>query len=109
MYRLFHDFNKLQGSKREGFVSAPLVCAGTKDDLTRLGLALKEGMEVLLYEPDEGPEGKPDFLEVRATIRYDPDLKCFVGDFVQQDLMYRSEAGAKKNEGAEPDAAANAG
>jgi hypothetical protein len=96
MHRLFHDFNNLQRSKREGLVSAPLVCAGTKDDIARLGVALRDGMEVLLYEPDPGPDGSPDFLEVRAKIRYDADLKCFVGDFAWDDLKHRSEAEAKK-------------
>jgi hypothetical protein len=96
MHRLFHDFKNLQRGQTEGVVSAPLVCAGTKDDLARLGIALRDGMEVLLYEPDPDPDGSPDFLEVRAKIRYDVDLKCFVGDFAQEDLMHRSEAEAKK-------------
>ena len=96
MYRLFHDFNSLQPSKREGFVSAPLVCAGTKDDLEMLGITLNEGMEVLLYEPDPDPAGNAGFLEVRARVRYDVDFKCFVADFVWNDLMHRPEAEANK-------------
>jgi len=96
MHRLFHDFNNLKPSKREGFVSAPLVCSGTKDDLEALGITLNDGMEVLLYEPDPDPHGNLGFLEVPARVRYDADFKCFVADFVWNDLMHRSEAKANK-------------
>ena len=96
MHRLFHDFNNLQRGNKEGFVSAPLVCAGTKQDLDRLGITLGDGMEVVLYEPDPTPDGSPDFLEVRATVRYDSNLHCFVGDFAWDDLKHRSEAETRK-------------
>jgi hypothetical protein len=96
MHRLFHDFNNLQPGNKEGLTSAPLVCAGTKEDLERQGVTLKEGMEVLLYQPDEASDGSPDSLEVRAKIRYDSKLGCFMGDFVWAGLMHRSEAETKK-------------
>jgi len=86
----------LQRGKKEGLVSAPLVCAGTKEDLARLGVTLREGMEVLLYEPDPTPDGGPGFLEVLATIRYDADLQCFVGDFAWDDLRHRPEGETRR-------------
>jgi hypothetical protein len=97
MYRIYHDFNKLIEGKAEGSWAAPLVCIGTKNDLDALGITLEEGMQVLLYQPDDiAPDGSPDWLEVRATIRYDTIQKCFVGDFTREELMYHSEAEAKK-------------
>ena len=73
--------------------SAPLVCVGTLDDLAALNLTLQEGMEVVLYMPDDvAPDGSPDCLEVRATIRFDQASLCFMGDFVWDELKFRSEA-----------------
>jgi len=69
MHRLYHDFNKTDVSPVAGLVAAPLVCRGTHEDLKKMGLALSDGMKVLLYQEDIGPEETPDFLEVEATIR----------------------------------------
>ena len=109
MYRIYHDFNKSGDCPEEGKTSAPLVCMGTKRDLDALGITLKEGMEVLLYMPDAqfDSAGAPDDLEVRATIRYDAREKCFVGDYVIDDLMYRTEAEARKK--AQPGGTDNSG
>jgi hypothetical protein len=93
MHRIFHDFNKIVPSKFAGMCSAPLVCVGTRDDLQALGVTLQDGMGVLLYQPDDvAPDGSPDCLQVRATVRFDHEARCFVGDFVWEELKYRSEA-----------------
>jgi hypothetical protein len=58
MYRIYHDFQKVcDGPDDEKIWTAPLVCMGTKRDLEELGLTLQDGMEVMLYQPDEGPGG----------------------------------------------------
>ncbi len=91
MHRLYHDFNKIDASPTARMVAAPLVCRGTHEDLKRLGLSLSDGMKVLLYQEDIGPDETPDFLEVEATIRFDKRLSCFCGDFIHEELMYRTE------------------
>jgi|GEM_PF-1839118 len=96
MHRIYHDFNKVDGSAAIRVRTAPLVCLGTKRDLNTLGLTLEEGMEVLLYMPDEGPGGLMEELQVQAKVRFDAQKKCFVADFIGEDLMYRSEAEAKR-------------
>ncbi len=96
MERLFHDFNKLFGSPDSQLRVAPLVCRGTEEDLSRLGIALTDGLRVTLYQPDIGPEGTDDCLEVEATVRYDQKMQCFCADFSFEELMYRSER-EKKN------------
>lgn len=53
------SFNNLRPSKREDFVSAPLVCAGAQHGLETLGITLNDGMDVLLYEPDPDFDGNP--------------------------------------------------
>lgn len=96
MHRIYHDFNKVDGSAAVRVWTAPLVCLGTKRDLDALGLTLEEGMEILLYMPDEGPGGLMEELQVQAKVRFDAQKKCFVADFIGEDLMYRSEAEAKR-------------
>lgn len=99
MHRIYHDFNKLFPGENDGLRAAPLVCLGTKHDLDALGLSLKEGMRVILYQPDgEAEDGTLDNLEVKAIIRYDIKEACFMADFVWDELMSRSEAEAKKKE-----------
>jgi hypothetical protein len=42
-------------------------------------------------------------LEVRAKVRYDARQKCFVADYVREELMYQSEAEAmRKKRSAQP-------
>ncbi len=74
--RVYHDFNRLEGDPpNEGnirrTVCALLVCRGTADDLSRLDIALRDGMLVTLYEPDVDNDGNPECLEVDAVIRRD--------------------------------------
>ena len=96
MHRIYHDFNKTWARSEDGKIwTAPLVCMGTKNDLDALGIALQEGMQVLLYMPDEGPGGFMEAMEVQATVRYDAGERCFMADYVRDELMYRSEANAK--------------
>jgi hypothetical protein len=89
MHRIYHDFNKLFPGKEEGMAAAPLVCSGTMRDLDELHLTLQEGMPVLLYQFDPDAEGTPAFLEVEATIRFEPKVKCFMADFVLDELKHR--------------------
>ncbi len=97
MHRIYHDFQKVcNGPDDEKIWTAPLVCMGTKSDLEVLGITLREGMEVMLYQGDEGPGGFMEELEVRAKVRYDAREKCYVADYIREDLMYQSEAEAKR-------------
>lgn len=99
MHRIYHDFNKLFSGRDDKSRSAPLVCSGTKHDLDALSLTLEDGMEVILYQPDDETEdGTLDSLEVKATIRYSPEEACFMADFIWDELKYRSEAEAMKKE-----------
>ena len=98
MHRIYHDFNKVcAGPDDEKIGTAPLVCTGTKRDLEALGITLQEGIDVMLYMPDEGPSGLMEALEVNARVRYDSRQGCFVADYVLTDLMYQSEAEALRN------------
>jgi hypothetical protein len=67
-------------------------------------------MEVMLYQPDEGPGGVMEALEVQAKVRYDARQKCFVADYAREDLMYQSEAEALRSKrSAQPGGTDNSG
>lgn len=56
--RIYHDFNKLDHRQW-----AILVCLQTTKDLEASGIELREGLEVVLYMPDDVDErGNPDCL-----------------------------------------------
>lgn len=90
--RIYADFNK-----RDENGSAILVCRGTFADLQSQGLTLADGMEVTLYMPDDvDSEGQPDSLKVDAIVRHNRELGCWVGEFVDADLGYRSQKERKQ-------------
>ncbi len=89
--RIYADFNKLDARRgsRRGVI---LTCQGTAHDLDAHGLTLQEGMEVILYMPDDVDEyGAPDNLEVDAVVEFDKVLGYWVGSFQWDELDYRSE------------------
>jgi hypothetical protein len=96
MHRLYHDFNKVWPTQDARMRSAPLVCRGTQEDLQRLSLTLREGMEVLLYMPDYD-EDRFGALEVKASVRRDEKEHCFVADFIWDDLTFVPAIGREKN------------
>jgi hypothetical protein len=48
---------------------------GTTTDLKRLGIELKDGLKLILYDNDEDSNGNSDDLEVDGVVKYDPDYK----------------------------------
>jgi hypothetical protein len=61
--RIFCDFN---GAIDDDTYA--LSCVGTKDDLKRLGLELRPGMRVVLYDYDVLASGEPAWLVADAVI-----------------------------------------
>ena len=89
---LFHDFNKLYDSEREGYAIAPLVCNGTIKQIEVEKIVLFEGQILTLIDPDDVDEhGNHDRLEVDAKISFDKENKHWFGEFIHSKLKYRSE------------------
>ncbi len=89
---LFHDFNKLYDSSRDGFVVAPLICNGTIEQIRTESIILSEGQILTLIDPDDVDEnGNPDRLEVDAKIGFDKENNYWFGEFIHSELKYRSE------------------
>ena len=55
-----------------------LNCAGTLDDLTRLGVELGEGQALTFYSDDADGRGEPDELLADGLVTFSPQEHCWV-------------------------------
>jgi hypothetical protein len=73
VHRVFFDTNT--GTHEAGYI---LEFDLSKEDLDKIGRDLRNGLEVILYMPDE--------LNVRAVLSYDEELGCWrglpIGDYI---------------------------
>src|SRR5947209_832835 len=63
---VYADFHNLDDSNR-----LRLTCAGTREDLARQGIDLREGMVLTFYMDDADDEGRPDDLLAEGVIHLD--------------------------------------
>jgi hypothetical protein len=93
--RIYADFQNLDDDNR-----LRLTCAGTRRDLQRLGIELKEGMAVTLYSDDANDQGQPDELLAEGVVHYNQAEKCWVAAIDWQALRHASDkAGSDRNKG----------
>ncbi len=69
---IYADFMKLHDSK-----GLKLVCQGTFNDLERLGIALRPGMRLTLYNEDEDTKGNRDDLVVGGVVDFDEEAQIW--------------------------------
>jgi hypothetical protein len=84
--RIYADFHNLDDKNR-----LRLTSAGTRRDLQRLGIELREGMAVTLYTDDEDDRGQPDELLAEGIVRYNEVEKCWVAAIDWQAIRHASE------------------
>jgi hypothetical protein len=71
--RVYADFQNLDDENR-----LRLTCAGTRRDLERQGIELREGMTLMLYTDDTNDAGESDPLWAEGVVHYDEGEKCWV-------------------------------
>ncbi|MGH7201129.1 MAG: hypothetical protein ACREJB_11025 [Planctomycetaceae bacterium] len=86
MPRIYADFQNLDDSNR-----IRLTCAGTREDLARQGVQLRDGLNLTLYTDDEDDAGRPDELLVDGTVQYNDTEKCWVAAVNWNHLVHASE------------------
>jgi hypothetical protein len=84
--RIYADFHNL-----DEFNRLKLTCAGTRDDLARLGVRLKEGLALTLYTDDADDEGRSDELRVDGIVRYNNEEDCWTAEVDWKALRHASE------------------
>jgi hypothetical protein len=71
--KVYADFQNLDDSNR-----LRLTCEGTRRDLERQGIQLREGLTLTLAADDEDDEGRPSELLAEGIVQYDQDEGCWV-------------------------------
>ncbi len=71
--RVYADFQNLDDENR-----LRLTCAGTRRDLERQALELREGMALTLYTDDAADDGQSDELLADAVVHFNQAENCWV-------------------------------
>ncbi|HWE95431.1 MAG TPA: hypothetical protein VG269_15795 [Tepidisphaeraceae bacterium] len=84
--RVYWDF---QSADREG--RARLNCDGTRQDLGRQQIQLKQGMALLLYCEDTDSDGNPNELRVHGVVEYSSVERMWVAHFNPAAIRHTSK------------------
>jgi hypothetical protein len=84
--RVYADFQNLDDDNR-----LHLTCAGTRRDLERQGIELREGTTLTLYSDDANDQGQPDELLADAVVHYNQAEQCWVAAIDWQAIRHASD------------------
>ncbi len=84
--RVYADFQNLDGENR-----LRLTCSGTRRDLERQGIELREGMTLTLYTDDATDEGQPDELLAEGIVHYNEAENCWVAAIDWKEIRHKSD------------------
>jgi hypothetical protein len=83
---VYADFHRSDDKGR-----LPLDTPGTRADLARLGIELKDGLELLLYEDDADAYGRLDPLLAEGIVRFDSEKQRWVAEIDRNAIQSESE------------------
>ena len=83
--RVYADFQNLDDENR-----LRLTCAGTRRDLERQALELREGLALTLYTDDATDDGQSDQLLADAVVHFNSAENCWVAAIDWQALRHAS-------------------
>ena len=84
--RVYADFQNLDDENR-----LRLVCAGTRRDLERQKIELREGMALTLYTDDADDQGRPDELVADGVAHFNEEENCWVEAIDWQAIRHASD------------------
>ncbi|MBW3600157.1 MAG: hypothetical protein KY475_23145 [Planctomycetes bacterium] len=83
---IYADFQNLDDANR-----LRLSCAGTKEDLERHGIQLRQGMMLTFYTDDADDDGRPDNLLADGVVEYDEEAGGWVATVDWSALRHASD------------------
>lgn len=89
-HRIWVDFMKTDGSGR-----LLLTAMGTREDLKRLGIELREGLLLKLYSDDADEAGVRNDLIVDGSAHFDDANRHWVAEIDWNAIRHQSEIGAQ--------------
>ncbi len=84
--RIYADFHNLDDLNR-----LRLNCQGTKEDLARQKVQLREGLPLTFYMDDADANGKADPILVRGTVSFNQQDHCWVATVDWGAVWHQSE------------------
>ena len=84
--RIYADFHNLDGLNR-----LRLTCAGTREDLARQRIELREGLRLDFYMDDAADSGEPDDILAEGVVHFDPVDQTWVADVDWLAVRHASE------------------
>jgi hypothetical protein len=83
---VYADFQNLDDENR-----LRLTCAGTRQDIERHGIELREGMRLTLYMDDVDDHGRPDELLADGVVHFNNQENCWVAAIDWNALRHASD------------------
>jgi hypothetical protein len=83
--KVYADFQNL-----DDFNRLRLTCAGTREDLARLGIQLRPGLALTLYMDDADDQGRPDELRAEGVVHFNEAEHCWVATIDWSALRHAS-------------------
>jgi hypothetical protein len=90
MPTVYADFHNLDDANR-----LRLTCAGTREDLERVGVQLRDGLALTFRMDDADDAGRPDDLLVEGVIRFSPEERIWVAAVDWSAVRHASDARPK--------------
>jgi hypothetical protein len=87
--RVYADFQNL-----DDFNRLRLTCAGTREDLKRQCIELRDGLRLTLSMDDADEAGRPDELRADGIVQFNSDEHCRVAAIDWSALRHASEENA---------------
>lgn len=84
--RVYADFQNLDAENR-----LRLICAGTRRDLDRQRIELREGVALTLYTDDANNEGELNELRAEGIVQYNGADNCWVAAVDWKAIRHRSQ------------------
>jgi len=84
--KIYADFHNLDDSNR-----LRLTCAGTREDLERQGIELREGLVLTFYMDDADDRGDPDELRTEGIVHYDESESTWVASVDWSAIRHASD------------------
>lgn len=95
--KIYADFHNLDDSNR-----LRLTCAGTREDLARQGIELREGLALTFYMDDEDDRGEADELRTAGIVHYDETESIWVASVDWSVVRHASDERPSRPDGSGP-------
>src|SRR5262249_10874413 len=92
--KVYADFQNL-----DDFNRLRLTCSGTRQDLDRQGIQLRDGLVLTVYMDDADDEGQPDELRGEGVVHFNAVERCGVAEIDWSAIRHASDERVLQTDG----------